>query len=218
STPSAWTAQTKQNENGKTASVTVPYAWGYILKFSLINGSTIWFNCSSENTWYESKDAIYRGGFDSEFRNFLDALLSGDNLPNISPPDIAIQPGPGQTLSSGTVLRSVAVRSAILDKDYVDTFNQKQSIVKKGEPCWLVTGQMESQLDADKYMTMYATGFDNNGQEVARILDCGPICGVISVFLPAKGFGGFILHLNAAPEVSNIELFPSKDLSDIPPP
>lgn len=195
----------------------MPYAWGYILTFNLMNGSTIWFNCSSENTWYESKDTIYRGGFDSEFRSFLDTILS-DNIPNGPSADITLLPEPGSILSDGIVLRSVGVRQGVLDKDYVNISGGEPTATKKGEPCWLVTGQIESRLESDKYMTMYAKGFDVNGQEVAHVLDAGPIMGIIAVFLPAKGFGGFILHLNAAPEVVRIELFPSNSLSDIPPP
>jgi hypothetical protein len=219
--PTSRTAKTVQNENQETIAVTIPYARGYVLTFSLKNSSIIWFNCSSENIWYESKDAIYKGGFDAEFRSFLEAMLA-DNIPNSPSPDITILPEPGQYLyydsrsSIGTTLRSVSVRLGVLEKDYMTLF-MDQPIVKKGEPCWLVTGQIESQLESDKYMTMYAKGFDVNGQEVAHVLDAGPIIGIIAISLPAKGFGGFILHLNAAPEVTRIELYPSKDLSDIPP-
>jgi hypothetical protein len=58
------------------------------------------------------------------------------------------------------------VRKSVLDKDYTDIRNREQPMIKKGSPCWLITGQIESQLDQDKYMTMFATGYDASGQEV----------------------------------------------------
>jgi hypothetical protein len=136
--------------------------------------------------------------------------------------DITIQPEPGQILvydkqeSAGVTLKSVTIKSDVCDKDYFD--RPRGTTVRKGEPCLLVTGQVESQLDQDKYMTLSARGYDVNGEEVTYVLDAGPIWGIISVFAPAKDVNEFVLHLKTAPDVRKIELMPSPELYDIPPP
>ena len=91
-------SKTTINERQETVAVAVPYAWGYILTFNLKDGSTIWFNCSSENTWYETRDTIYKVGFDEQFRTFLEAMLTGENTPSSPPANISIEPEPGQYL------------------------------------------------------------------------------------------------------------------------
>jgi len=135
---------------------------------------------------------------------------------------ITIQPEAGQYLvydneeSAGFILNSVTSKSDVCDRDYTDL--QDHATVRKGEPCLLVTGQVESQLDQDKYMTLSARGYDFNGEEVSYVLDAGPIWGVISIFIPAKGIDEFVLHLKAVPDIVKIELMPSAELYDEPPP
>lgn len=135
---------------------------------------------------------------------------------------ITIQPEPGQYLvydneeSAGFILNSVTIKSDVYDRDYIDL--QDHSTVRKGEPCLLVTGQVESQLSQDKYMTLSARGYDAGGEEVSYVLDRGPIWGVISIFIPAKSTDEFTLHLKAAPDIVKIELMPSPEFYDEPPP
>jgi hypothetical protein len=134
---------------------------------------------------------------------------------------ITIQPEAGQYLvydneeSAGFILNSVTIKSDVCDRDYMGLHHD---IVRKGEPCLLVTGQVESQLDQDKYMTLNAIGYDTGGEEVSYVLDAGPIPRVISIFIPAKGIDEFVLHLKAAPDIIKIELRPSPELYDEPPP
>jgi hypothetical protein len=198
--------------------VTIPYVLGDILTFNL-SGSILTFDCATDKIWHETNAAIYKAGFSQEFRLFLDDLISSPDAPTQL--SIPIQPSANEFLfrsgSGGIVLKSVAVRSAVLDKDYMD-IHPPGTTAKKGEPCLLLTGQVESQLARDTYMTMVARGFNSAGEEVAHVLDAGPIYGVISVFLPANGMNGFIIHLNAAPDVTKIVLLPSDQLYDIPPP
>lgn len=118
--------------------------------------------------------------------------------------------------SAGVILKAVTIVSDVCDRDYSDL--QGHAKVRKGEPCILVTGQLESQLAHDKYMTLSARGYDINGEEVTYVLDWGPIWGVISIFLPAKSSNEFVLHLKAVPDVVKIELIPSLELYDMPPP
>jgi len=135
---------------------------------------------------------------------------------------ITVQPEPGQYLvydnqeSAGVTLKAVTIKSDVCDRDYMDL--QGHATVRKGEPCLLVTGQVESQLDHDKYMTLSARGYNVNGEEITYVLDAGPIWGVISIFVPAKGINEFGLHLKTAPDIVKIELMPSPELYDIPPP
>lgn len=136
--------------------------------------------------------------------------------------NIVIHPEVGQylyyesQLSAGMVLKSVTVNSDVCDRDYMDLPSHTK--VRKGEPCLLVSGQVESQLDQDKYMTLVARGYDVTGKEVAYTLDHGPVWGVISLFVPARGVDDFVLHLKAAPDIVRIELLPSPQLYDQPPP
>jgi hypothetical protein len=136
--------------------------------------------------------------------------------------DISIQPEPGQILvydeqkSAGVILKSVAIKSDICDKDYFDL--PRNAPVRKGQPCLLVTGQVEGQLDQDKYMTLSAQGYDADEEQVTYALDHGPIWGVISVHIPARGANEFALHLKTAPDLKRVELMPSSELYDIPPP
>lgn len=60
-----------------TVSVTIPYPWGRVLYFELKDGSKIWFNCATENVWFETDQAIYQASFDPVFRAFLDEILDG---------------------------------------------------------------------------------------------------------------------------------------------
>jgi len=135
---------------------------------------------------------------------------------------ITVQPEPGQYLvydnqeSAGVILKAVTIKSDVCDRDYMDL--RGHATVRKGEPCLLVTGQVESQLDQDKYMTLSARGYDVNGEEVTYVLDAGPIWGVISIFVPAKGINEFVLHLKTTPDIVKIEFMPSPELYDIPPP
>jgi hypothetical protein len=211
-------------ENDKTTAAgrAITYVWGDILTFTLRDGSKVWYNCSGEYIWYDSMETIIQCSFSEDFHLFVEEILNHpSDYSSLS--GVTLQPEKGEFLyynsqfSAGTILGSVNARTGILDEDSVDIQNQGK-IIKKGEPCLIVSGQIESQLNQDKYMTMVARGYDADGQEVAHVLDHGPIQGMISIFLPAKGFGGFIIHLNAAPEVVRINLIPSPELYDIPPP
>jgi hypothetical protein len=212
----------KIDEYGQMPTLNVPYSWGYVFLFTLRDSSRIWFNAKGENIRYESEDVIYEGGFSEEFRSFLEQL-SKTELRDAVISSIIIEPRPGEylyhksLLSGGTILRAASVREGILDVDYFD-LRDGGSVYKKGEPCLLVTGQVESQIDKYKYMTMVSRGYNADGQKVAHVLDHGPIYGVISIDLPPKGFGGFIIHLNPAPDIVRIELIPSPELYDIQPP
>ncbi len=136
--------------------------------------------------------------------------------------DIVIHPEAGQylyydsQLSAGMVLKFVTVNPDVYDRDYMDLPSHAR--VRKGESCLLVSGQVESQLDQDKYMTLTAKGYNATDEEVTYVLDHGPIWGVISLFVPSKGVVEFVLHLKAAPDVVRIELLPSPQLYDQPPP
>jgi hypothetical protein len=214
-------AKSANNDNSSTVSLTIPYAWGYILTYTLFDGSKIQYNCDSDGIWYDTNDAIFKGPLNEDFRSFLEGLFVKPSE-DVTLSDVSIQPSVGEYLyrdnitSQGTILKAVSVRSGILDKDY--QLLSTNTEYKKGEHCLLVTGQVESQLDQYEYMTMFARGYNARGDVVAQVLDCGPICGVIAVDLPPGGFGGFIIHLNTAPDVVRIELIPSKQLYDIPPP
>jgi hypothetical protein len=105
----------------------------------------------------------------------------------------------------------------LITERYFD-FWQGEKRYKAGGPCLLFFGQVESDLPQNKYMTLLARGYNVDGEEVTNLRNAGPIQGVISLFLPVKGIGWFILHLNPAPGVVKIELFPSTELCDIPPP
>jgi len=135
---------------------------------------------------------------------------------------ITIQPEPGQYLvydneeSAGFILSSVTSKSDVCDRDYIDP--KDHATVRKGEPCLIITGQVESEFSQDKYMTLSARGYDAGENEVTYVLDAGPIWGVISIFIPSKGTGEFTLHLKAAPGIVKIELMPSPELYDEPPP
>ena len=154
------------NINSSTVSVTVPYALGYILTYTLLDSSKIQYNCSSDSIWYDTSDAIYKAPFSEDFLGILEGLFmktSGDNILS----NVSIQPGAGDYLyrynssSPGILLRAVSVRTDTLDKDY-DLLSG--AVYKKGEQCLLVTGQIESQLDQYKYMTMFARGYNNSGR------------------------------------------------------
>jgi hypothetical protein len=221
--PLSRTSKDVDNDETPAISRTIPYAWGYILTFTLRDGSKVWFNCSSDNIWFETENDIYKSLFSQEFRLFLEETINIKE-PDNALPGIVIEPVPGKylyydsQLSVGTLLNSVSVRQDVSQQEFYPLPNRTPSKVNKGDPILLVTGQIESQLAQDKYLTMYAKGYDSEAQEVSYVLDHGPIDGVISVFLPAKGFGGFIIHMNAAPEVVRIRLTPSDLLYDIPPP
>jgi len=64
-------------ENGTTTTIqrTIPYAWGYIITFSLEDSSSVKFNCSIDSIWFETDQAIYETSFSNEFKSFLDMLI-----------------------------------------------------------------------------------------------------------------------------------------------
>ncbi len=139
----------------------------------------------------------------------------------ISVSGITVLPGTGQYLfhdsqtSASVTLKSVKVEMAVTDRDYMDL---RSGIVRKGQPCLAVSGVVEGQLETSKYIILHAVGHDREGNEVSHTLDAGPITGVISLYLTPGAPTQFRLHLTAASNVVTIELKPSSQLYDFPPP
>jgi hypothetical protein len=125
-------------------------------------------------------------------------------------PDITVEPSPGHLLGNneketGVILGNVRVESGVCDRDYYST--KLDSLLQKGAPCLLVSGNI-TNLDMEKYeIALWARGFDESGVVVSDTLDAAHIVGQIGMHLETNETGKFVLHMDPAEDLKLIRIY-----------
>jgi hypothetical protein len=108
--------------------------------------------------------------------------------------------------SSGVVLKSITVNKGICDKKY---HYPDLPVFKMGDPCLVISGQIQNMHTENSHIAMYARGYDEAGEQVAWTLDAAHITGQIGIYLEYEETGEFTLHLNPAENISKIGIYTS---------
>ena len=120
-----------------------------------------------------------------------------------------------QNESSEVLLKSVAIEKSVSDKQYFSPWYPSHT-VNEGEAIFIVSGSIQNNHPANKWINMYAGGYDKTGKQVAWTLDASNILGQILLNLETGETGEFTLHLNPAENIKSITIFASN--YPIPPP
>ena len=125
---------------------------------------------------------------------------------------VTLKPGPGSTLynmdnvSSGVLLMDVLVEKGICDKDYFP-LQIPPRVIKKGEPCIIVSGTVLN-TDKDNFeLAMWAEGFSKDGQRVSWTIDSAHITGQIGLRVEYGKTGDFIIHMYPDENLETIKVF-----------
>jgi hypothetical protein len=106
-------------------------------------------------------------------------------------------------------LENVNVEKGTLDKNY----QSRPSEYIKGEPCFLISGNMTNKSGKRYWVAYHADGFDKSGNQVSNTLDTGPIYGVAQLCFEQTKIENFVLHMTWSENVSVFRLYSQK--SDI---
>lgn len=96
--------------------------------------------------------------------------------------------------------KNITITNGILEEDY---FTPWAGDHKKGEPCFLITGQIANNSGTRYWVTQIADGLDSAGNRVAGTLDAGPLVGIAQSSIEPHNTEDFILHLGWADNVTS---------------
>lgn len=126
--------------------------------------------------------------------------------------EIKVEPAPGSYLRnafdepSGVILKDVQIKSGICDEEYFSPWYPSH-VVKKGDPCLVVSGHIQNMHEENSEIAMYAEGYNKAGEQVAWTLDAAHIAGQIGLHLEYEETGEFTLHLNLSEDIRTIQIF-----------
>lgn len=109
--------------------------------------------------------------------------------------------------------KNVIITKGILEEDY---FTPWAGDHKKGDPCFLITGQIVNNSQIRYWVTQIANGLDSAGNRVAGTLDAGPIVGIAQTSIEPYGTEDFILHIGWADNVTSFTLQSQKSAMMFP--
>jgi hypothetical protein len=124
--------------------------------------------------------------------------------------DITVEPAPGSYLvskagdSSEVVLREVQVEYGVCEKDY---YTLESGEIKIGDPCLVVSGNIQNLHKEYSEIAMYAEGYDKAGKQVAWTLDSAHLLGVIALGVEYEETVEFTLHLNYSKDVRTVSIY-----------
>jgi hypothetical protein len=108
---------------------------------------------------------------------------------------------------------NVTITTGILDRDYT---NPWYGSFKKGDPCYLISGQIKSNAPIYHLITHFAYGYDSAGNITSFTLDDGPLSGIAWIGVAAGATESFLLHMSWSDNVSHFELHSQKAPFEIP--
>jgi hypothetical protein len=111
-------------------------------------------------------------------------------------------------------LIDVQVERIISDRYYFSPWYPGH--VHVGEPILVVNGTIRNEHPANTWISMFADGYDGEGEQVAWTLDAAHIAGQILRYLDNGETGEFTIHLNPAENIETIRIF--ADSYNVPPP
>jgi hypothetical protein len=104
---------------------------------------------------------------------------------------------------------NVTITTGILDKKYTNGWYGSR---EKGDPCYLISGQIRNDSSTGYYVIHLATGYDVSENVVSFTLDSGPLAGIAVVYVEAKSTVDFVLHLSWADNVTRFIIQSQKSL------
>jgi hypothetical protein len=107
----------------------------------------------------------------------------------------------------------ITITKGILEQDY---FTPWAGNHKKGEPCFLMTGQITNNAGILYWVTQIGTGYDKAGNRVSGTLDAGPVVGIAQVGIEPNSSENFTLHLGWADNVTSFTLQSQKSAQMFP--
>jgi hypothetical protein len=109
--------------------------------------------------------------------------------------------------------KDVTLTKSILEKDYFAPWAGNH---KKGEPCFLVTGQIVNNSGKRYWVAHFIDGFDDAGNRVAGTLDSGPIVGIAQIGIEPHSSENFTLHLGWSDNATSFTLQSQKSAQMFP--
>jgi hypothetical protein len=125
--------------------------------------------------------------------------------------EIEVSPAPGNYLRDThdepleVFLIDVQVERIISDRYYFSPWYPGH--VHVGEPILVVNGTIRNEHPANTWISMFADGYDGEGEQVAWTLDAAHIAGQILRYLDNGETGEFTIHLNMAENIETIRIF-----------
>jgi hypothetical protein len=107
----------------------------------------------------------------------------------------------------------ITITKGILEQDY---FTPWAGNHKKGESCFLMTGQITNNAGILYWVTQIGTGYDKAGNRVSGTLDAGPLVGIAQVGIEPNSTENFTLHLGWADNVTSFTLQSQKSAQMFP--
>ena len=152
------------------------------------------------------------------------ALLVGGSIflllsPHQAVTKITLAPSPGSYLldsenePSEVLLQTVQMNKGISDKQY-NSVNLNHPI-NVGKDILEINGTIQNNDQINKYITLYAEGYDTKGKQAVWTLDAY-IQGYIVIHLETGETSEFTLHLNFTENVKSIRIYASN--YGVPPP
>lgn len=103
-------------------------------------------------------------------------------------------------------LENVNVEKGTLDRNYMS----RPSAYIKGDPCFLISGNMTNKSGKRYWVAYHADGFDKSGNQVSWTLDAGPIYGVAQLCFEQTKIENFVLHMTWSENVSVFRIYSQK--------
>ena len=213
-----WSVEYDRVTNGGIPDFVSPYALWYPGVTIAVGESTI-YQMQIAVDLDVGKTALVMGPYPSlsspdRFKN----ILGSSPEPGVEA-EIKVEPALGNYLcnafdeSSPVILKDVMVGSSVCDRKYT---RPPLPIVNVGDPCLVVSGQIQNMHQENSEIAMYAEGYNASGEQVAWTLDAAHIVGQIGLHLEYEETGEFTLHLNLSENTSTIQIY-ANNYSDTPP-
>lgn len=101
------------------------------------------------------------------------------------------------------------------DEEYSTHMVSQHIHIEVGEPCLIVSGQVKSHEQETREISMFALGFDEDGEFVAETLDRrARVAGYVSFDMEPGQTCEFVLHINPSNEIRTIRVFGSSYLEE----
>jgi hypothetical protein len=136
--------------------------------------------------------------------SFLSLLLifagCGSPAATPSPTNVPVNINPcGNDPAGKIVIDNMTVVAGTLDRNY---FTPDEGKHLAGEPCFLVSGNINNGYGEDCWIAYHIEGFDASGHWISSTLDTGPQPGWEQVYIAADSSMPFDLHLSWADDIA----------------
>ncbi len=131
-------------------------------------------------------------------------VFSSCGAPSNYPADIPVTVDPTTGDPEGKIIiDNITIATGILDRDF---FTPAAGQHFTGEPCFLISVNINNGYSEDGWVTFHADGFDKSGHQVSFTLDTGPLPGAWQVYLAGYSSAEYTLHLSWADDVDRLTI------------